>query len=87
MAEAGGLAGDPPRSSTATILFSELVGSTAWRARLAGAVPSTATFPFTAPCQVVPSASLPDVPVVGVRVEHNPPLDGSPITSAAYPSN
>jgi class 3 adenylate cyclase len=34
MAEAGGLAGDPPRSSTATILFSELVGSTAWRARL-----------------------------------------------------
>ena len=53
----------------------------------AGAVPSTATFPDTAPCQFVPSASLPDVPVVGVSDEHTPPLEGSPITSAAYPLN
>jgi class 3 adenylate cyclase len=34
MAEAGGVGGDPTRSSTATILFSELVGSTALRVRL-----------------------------------------------------
>ena len=48
----------------------------------AGAVPSTARLPFTAPCQVVPS-----VLVVWVRDEQVPPLDGSPITRAAYPSN
>src|SRR5581483_8383721 len=32
-------------------------------------------------------ASLPLVPVVGVSAEQDPPADGSPITSAAYPSN
>ncbi len=64
-----------PTASVIMVFAAEVPGS-------AGAVPSTARFPFTAPCQVVPS-----VPVVGVRVEQVPPLDGSPITSAAYPSN
>ena len=50
----------------------------------AGAVPSSATLPPTAACQLVPSASLPVVAVVGVSVEQVPLADGSPITSAAY---
>ena len=35
-------------------------------------------FPVTAVCQVVPS-----VAVVGREAEHVPPVEGSPITSAA----
>ncbi len=53
----------------------------------AGAVPSTAIFPLTADCQVVLSASLPDVPVVGVSDEHVVPELGSPITRAEYAAN
>ncbi len=47
----------------------------------AGAVPSTATVPVTADCQVVPIASVPEVAVVGISVEHELVVDGSPITS------
>ena len=53
----------------------------------AGAVPSTATFPETADCHVVPIASVPDVAVVGVSVEQLLVVDGSPITSTAYDLN
>lgn len=49
----------------------------------AGAVPSTATLPVTADCQAVPIASVPEVAVVGVRVEQEPEVDGSPMISAA----
>ncbi len=47
-------------------------------------MPISATLPPTAACQLVPSASLPEVAVVGVSVEQVPLADGSPITSAAY---
>jgi hypothetical protein len=53
----------------------------------AGAVPSTAMLPETADCQVVPIASVPEVAVVGVRVEQELVVDGSPITSTAYDLN
>jgi hypothetical protein len=53
----------------------------------AGAVPSTARFPDTADCQVVPIASVPEVAVVGVSVKQPLVVDGSPITSTAYDLN
>ena len=53
----------------------------------AGAVPRTAIFPFTADCQVVPIASVPDVAVVGVSVEHFAAELGSPMTRAEYAEN